>query len=335
METKAEIKEQQWKDSTSQSLSSSSSRCSSITSNSSAEGHFDIRHFPLPKPTTLSASEAHKQRETHQACNLPVYDPNRIPSSVFSNKPANSAEWSIASNESLFSIHDGTFCIPTKEDHGLAKEEQEPVHEITEINPVKIPTEPGKETITENKQNRDEIGGEEEIIELEREDKHNEEEEEEEEEEDMMETEVLAEIETGKVVEEDVKENKQEDTISIVSHSPTASCRSDISNNSISSFAFPLLDKEDGIAKTPSMELRVIVPHKRRPEYLLPPSPIQPHQPQTQPYAESSTPSELEPKLQPQQKASNKLFSKTLSRKALKSGLFSCFHCPSKCCMSK
>ncbi|KAL8471747.1 hypothetical protein ACS0TY_029112 [Phlomoides rotata] len=35
------------------------------------------------------------------------YDPNRIPLSVFSSKPANASEWSTASNESLFSIHMG------------------------------------------------------------------------------------------------------------------------------------------------------------------------------------------------------------------------------------
>lgn len=36
----------------------------------------------------------------------PGYDPNRIPTSIFSSKPTNS-EWSTASNESLFSIHMG------------------------------------------------------------------------------------------------------------------------------------------------------------------------------------------------------------------------------------
>ncbi|XP_057769708.1 uncharacterized protein LOC130989676 [Salvia miltiorrhiza] len=35
------------------------------------------------------------------------YDPDRIPASVFSNKPANTSEWSVASNDSLFSIHVG------------------------------------------------------------------------------------------------------------------------------------------------------------------------------------------------------------------------------------
>ncbi|KAI4389278.1 hypothetical protein MLD38_001519 [Melastoma candidum] len=35
------------------------------------------------------------------------YDPNRIPSSVFAGRLSNPAEWSVASNESLFSIHMG------------------------------------------------------------------------------------------------------------------------------------------------------------------------------------------------------------------------------------
>lgn len=35
------------------------------------------------------------------------YDPNRIPSSIFNSRPTNPMEWSVASNESLFSIHMG------------------------------------------------------------------------------------------------------------------------------------------------------------------------------------------------------------------------------------
>lgn len=37
----------------------------------------------------------------------PDYDPNRIPSSIFASKPANPMDWSVASNDSLFSIHMG------------------------------------------------------------------------------------------------------------------------------------------------------------------------------------------------------------------------------------
>lgn len=35
----------------------------------------------------------------------PDYDPNRIPTSVFSSKPANPTDWSMVSNDSLFSLH--------------------------------------------------------------------------------------------------------------------------------------------------------------------------------------------------------------------------------------
>ncbi|KAA8530438.1 hypothetical protein F0562_005147 [Nyssa sinensis] len=35
------------------------------------------------------------------------YDPNRIPSSIFGGKPASPMDWSVASNESLFSINMG------------------------------------------------------------------------------------------------------------------------------------------------------------------------------------------------------------------------------------
>ncbi|KAL2335439.1 hypothetical protein Fmac_016652 [Flemingia macrophylla] len=37
----------------------------------------------------------------------PGYDPNRIPSSVFGNRSTSPMEWSVASNESLFSLHLG------------------------------------------------------------------------------------------------------------------------------------------------------------------------------------------------------------------------------------
>lgn len=270
METEIKNKEQQWKDSVS---SLSSSRSSSITSDSS-DGHFDIRHFPLPKPS-LSASEAQKLRESHQAYNssvssytgsswssihqnhlvdLPGYDPNRIPSSVFSSKPGNSTEWSIASNESLFSIHDGNFSISKREDPGLAAtlrlaeipRFEETVHEITEINPVPIPhpikkpKESEKETIAEEEpyqveKSDSEINDyekEEKMSDVESDNQH-------EEEEDMIE-ETETKISEEKQVVEVVKENQQEDSNSIVSHSPSISCRSDTSNNSIGSFAFPL-----------------------------------------------------------------------------------------------
>ncbi|CAA7038611.1 unnamed protein product [Microthlaspi erraticum] len=363
MEMKTESKEQEWKDSISR---SSSSRSSSITSDSS-DGHFDIRHFPLPKPT-LSASEAQKQRKTYQAysssytgsswssghqnhmVDLPGYDPNRIPSSVFSSKPGNSSEWSIASNESLFSIHDMDFNISTKEDHVLGTTQrlsefpiiEETIHEITEIDPVplpsvKKPTEHEKEAITQKKPDhveKSESDSESEIddydVEIEEGEMTEIESDDEHEEEDMIQSEVLVETETEiqeeKIV-EDLKENKPEDTNSTTSHSPSISCRSDISNNSISSFVFPLLQKEDGVDKTPSMVIRGNTSQNRRPKYLMPQS--QPSQPQ--PYSESGTVTQLQPQSLPQRKASIQNESQMQSPKASKNGWFSCFQCTSKC----
>lgn len=48
----------------------------------------------------------------------PGYDPNRIPASVFSARPASPMEWSVASNESLFSIHIGNSSF--SRDHAFA-----------------------------------------------------------------------------------------------------------------------------------------------------------------------------------------------------------------------
>lgn len=42
------------------------------------------------------------------------YDPNRIPSSVFASKPTTPLEWSVASSESLFSIHVGNASFSTE-----------------------------------------------------------------------------------------------------------------------------------------------------------------------------------------------------------------------------
>lgn len=50
----------------------------------------------------------------------PGYDPNRIPKSIFSSKPAN-AEWSTASNESLFSIQMGANSFSTDYSYMLPK----------------------------------------------------------------------------------------------------------------------------------------------------------------------------------------------------------------------
>lgn len=54
-----------------------------------------------------SSSSATHSSETLVTAPPRGYDPNRIPASVFANKPANPGDWSVASNESLFSLHMG------------------------------------------------------------------------------------------------------------------------------------------------------------------------------------------------------------------------------------
>ncbi|KAK4426246.1 hypothetical protein Salat_1393100 [Sesamum alatum] len=61
-----------------------------------------------PEPSTVSPEQAQlKSPPTQTMGQPPGYDPNRIPASVFSSKSGNPTEWSVASNESLFSIHMG------------------------------------------------------------------------------------------------------------------------------------------------------------------------------------------------------------------------------------
>ncbi|KAL2252373.1 UNVERIFIED_CONTAM: hypothetical protein Sindi_0032000 [Sesamum indicum] len=61
-----------------------------------------------PEQSTGSPDQAQmKSPPTQTMGQPPGYDPNRIPASVFSSKSGNPTEWSVASNESLFSIHMG------------------------------------------------------------------------------------------------------------------------------------------------------------------------------------------------------------------------------------
>ncbi|KAJ0042659.1 hypothetical protein Pint_19047 [Pistacia integerrima] len=81
-----------------------------IQESTDSEEHFSSPEFgiqsPLqsPEPVTFSQSSG--------------YDPKRIPQSVFSTRPTTPMEWSVASNESLFSIHLGN-CSFSKENFVL------------------------------------------------------------------------------------------------------------------------------------------------------------------------------------------------------------------------
>lgn len=64
--------------------------------------------FPQTPEWNVANPAPMKSPPMHTMGHPPGYDPNRIPSSIFSSKPNNSGmEWSTASNESLFSIHMG------------------------------------------------------------------------------------------------------------------------------------------------------------------------------------------------------------------------------------
>lgn len=65
-------------------------------SNSSPDDHIGNTHSGSSSSSAAS-SNSDSQPEG--------YDPNRIPASIFGNRPANPGEWSVASNESLFSLH--------------------------------------------------------------------------------------------------------------------------------------------------------------------------------------------------------------------------------------
>ena len=82
-----------------------------------------ISALPMAGPVPLSSADCFPQTPEHwsginsspiqsppvQTMGRPGagYDPNRIPSSVFNNKSTSPMEWSVTSNESLFSIHMG------------------------------------------------------------------------------------------------------------------------------------------------------------------------------------------------------------------------------------
>ncbi|XP_020678074.1 uncharacterized protein LOC110096447 [Dendrobium catenatum] len=102
---------------------------SSSYSNSDSESDFFQINppelaYPQPTPTTSSEINAEgiekicspRNREKPSGLGIErrspviqsmVRDPNRIPSSIFARSPMTPMEWSVASNESLFSIHMG------------------------------------------------------------------------------------------------------------------------------------------------------------------------------------------------------------------------------------
>ncbi|MBA0726159.1 hypothetical protein Golax_002007 [Gossypium laxum] len=72
-----------------------------LGNNDSNDDHTGKSELKSPKKVRVSFVSSTDKQEKQ------VYVPNRIPSSVFSEKPATPMDWSTASNESLFSIHVG------------------------------------------------------------------------------------------------------------------------------------------------------------------------------------------------------------------------------------
>ncbi|KAI4321331.1 hypothetical protein MLD38_034728 [Melastoma candidum] len=79
------------------------------SSSSSSTATISDAGDPIPGSTTMQLDNAveNVMRIPPISPLPPGYDPNRIPSTVFASRPSNPAEWSVASNESLFSIHMG------------------------------------------------------------------------------------------------------------------------------------------------------------------------------------------------------------------------------------
>ncbi|CAK9186006.1 unnamed protein product [Ilex paraguariensis] len=74
------------------------------------------------------------------------YDPNRIPASVFASKPSTIMDWSVASNESLFSIHMGNNSF--SRDHAILMGKS---GELTKLDEMNYPS--NRLSVTEAKSN--------------------------------------------------------------------------------------------------------------------------------------------------------------------------------------
>ncbi|XP_061366505.1 uncharacterized protein LOC133309723 [Gastrolobium bilobum] len=86
--------------------SSSISSDSSDSSDDDSIDNFETKDAGLGSPVWSFQSGSVTQSPPIQYMSPNGYDPNRIPSSVFS-RPASPMEWSLTSNESLFSLHLG------------------------------------------------------------------------------------------------------------------------------------------------------------------------------------------------------------------------------------
>ncbi|XP_018455421.1 uncharacterized protein LOC108826543 [Raphanus sativus] len=114
------------------------SRSSSFSSSSSSSYSSPPRHLPETDSPPVQVMDREDQGTTD-------YDPDRIPSSVFETSKSNlQADWSCASNESLFSIHIGrnSFTVDMMKSGELFKS-----GELLAYSPeLPMPPPPGKES---------------------------------------------------------------------------------------------------------------------------------------------------------------------------------------------
>ncbi|XP_004233664.1 uncharacterized protein [Solanum lycopersicum] len=305
----------------------------------------------VANPGPMKSPPTHNNNMGHP----PGYDPNRIPSSIFSSKPNSSGmEWSTASNESLFSIHMGNnsfsrdqFNMMYRSGELLKPEEwsNSPYNNAPDVKsndkknlPPNLPplVEMAKDKEVKSETKMESPRMQEKIIESEN---H----------------------------ENNIKVNKTSN-VDEVQHSPSALNKSDellhsastlnksdgkavsqfeasyassprLSNesgNSSSSFAFPLLLNDagkTGSLKAPSAKMERPQPqpqHQHQPQ----PHPHPQPQPQPQPKYEPDS----EPQMQPQSPQQSESYTKSESKQAESlpklgaTSWFSCFSCWPRCC---
>ncbi|XP_010550267.1 PREDICTED: uncharacterized protein LOC104821167 [Tarenaya hassleriana] len=258
----------------------SDSSCSS----DSSEGHIILgKNIPRPTTTCMSAAQGGKKKkkkepaaaticsapclssssQINQLIGMPGYDPNRIPASVFSGRPSNPMDWSLASNDSLFSIHMGNFSFSG--DQALAALARSGEKQKSSSNPVppsvrdpdtfeEMKPELTDKNMKQGEVSDDEGGGDEEIREEEGDEviepgsddgseisaETNRQEDEEGDDDEQQMQEQGGENEIVEEEDDDEVNEKKPTNPSDVTHSTSISCRSDTSNNSNCSFAFPV-----------------------------------------------------------------------------------------------
>ncbi|XP_049381884.1 uncharacterized protein LOC125846493 [Solanum stenotomum] len=312
--------------------------------------------FPQNPEWNVANPAPMKSPPMHTMGHPPGYDPNRIPSSIFSSKPNSSGmEWSTASNESLFSIHMGNNSFSRDQFNMMYRSGELIKPEEWSNSPYNAPDVKSndKKNLPPNLPPLVEMATDKEVKS-----------------ETKMESPRKQEkiVESPKIVPEENHENnikvKKTSNVDEVQHSPSALNKSDeflhsastlnksdgkavpqfeasyassprLSNesgNSSSSFAFPLLLNDAGKAgslKAPSAKMERPQPQPQH----------QPQQqPQPQPQPQPKYEPDSQPEMQPQSPQQSQPYSKSESKqpeslpKLGATSWFSCFSCWPRCC---